>query len=125
MERPENVKIGDKFVVGLDNDGDEHHAYDLGEVVSLRYDDGTECPEFVNQMGVAEYVTWERLTPYQANQCVEIDILSHGITLDVCYQLVQADQMAGMAQAELDNAKQMLENRIHELNQLKEKYNIQ
>jgi len=207
MERPSNLKVGDKFVVGLSLDGTRHHTFNTGEVLTLTEDDGTSCPEFTN--GSEEcYVAFERLTPYgqvaelnpleyvsQLRQFSEwhvdtsgltkeqfiafwqalkddgFDVTPHQhelvnrgfvkycrslnyiwssdingpgqeveygelcakpatehsvmLTLEDCYELVEADHRLVGAQAELDNAKEVVENLLHELNALKAKHNIQ
>lgn len=121
MQRPRNLTLGDKFIVGLSAKGNSHSIFRTGEVVSLYFDDYTSTPKFINDAGKTGYAAFDRLTPFQAPLEKPCPVL----TMAVCYQLVQADQFAAMAQAELDNAKEMLENRLHELNQLKAKYNIQ
>lgn len=74
MERPENLKVGDKFVVGLDSNGDQHHSFAQGEVVSLNWDDKTSAPEFVNKDNTLAYIDFNRLTPYQETK-VKVDKL--------------------------------------------------
>lgn len=124
MQRPENPVLGTKYIVGLDSNDRPHHVYYEGEIVSLYYDDETCCPEFVNDNFSFAYVDWDRLTPVTPELAPAV-IAENVVTLEVCRQIVEAEGFVAMAQAELDNAREMLENRLHELNQLKAKYNIQ
>lgn len=199
MQRPSNLRVGDKFVVGLNSDGRPHHTFKFGEVVTLRYDDETDCPKFGNGIEL-HYIDFDRLTPFvQAildvkhllhidRWSVEVDgqeefetlwkalveagfrvtphkgelraskfikfnktalgyiwasnnsdgcafkyedllVSNQGVpamtlTIEDCYKIVEADQRLGCAQAELDNAKEIVENLLHELNALKAKHNI-
>ena len=41
MTRPKNIKVGDQFRVAR-----EHHRFHVGEIVTLKEDDGTDYPYF-------------------------------------------------------------------------------
>jgi hypothetical protein len=62
------------------------------------------------------------LEPVETTQQV---VKPAALTMEMLYEVVHAEQAVAIAQAELDNAKEMLENRTHELSALKAKYNIQ
>jgi len=43
MQRPNNLKVGEKFKVIV-----EDSNFELGEIITLKKDDGTDCPLFWN-----------------------------------------------------------------------------
>ena len=60
MQRPKNLKIGDKFRV---IEGDED--FKLGEIISLKSDDGDDCPLFWNaDKSDYNYIDFSDLEPY-------------------------------------------------------------
>ena len=60
MKRPKNLKVGDKFRV---IEGDED--FKLGEIISLKFDDGTVGPYFWNaDKSLYRYIHFSRLEPY-------------------------------------------------------------
>lgn len=56
MKRPDDVKVGDKFILTEDVFG-----YKKGELLTLTRDDGSDCPGFSSQHGFAGYVHFRRL----------------------------------------------------------------
>ena len=60
MNRPKNLKVGDKFrVIGGDED------FKLGEIISLKIDDGTEDPYFWKADKSAYWsINFSQLEPY-------------------------------------------------------------
>ena len=43
MQRPKNLKVGDKFRVI-----EKSTRFDVGDIITLKWDDGTYCPHFWN-----------------------------------------------------------------------------
>jgi len=60
MQRPDNLKVGDQFRVTV---GDDY--FKLGEIVSLKSDDGSDCPFFWNADKTDAYCAyWSDLEPH-------------------------------------------------------------
>jgi len=60
MQRPTNLKVGDMFrVIGEDSD------FDIGEIITLESDDGTDNPYFWNKDKSDSYCTyWSEIEPH-------------------------------------------------------------
>ena len=65
MQRPNNLKVGDRFRV-IEKDG----IYEVGEIISLKDDDGGDWPDFWNEdKSDYGYMFWSKLEPItQINQ---------------------------------------------------------
>jgi len=60
MQRPKNLKAGDKFRVI-----EEGACFNVGEIISLKEDDGTDCPPFWNADKSNFWcIYFSRLEPY-------------------------------------------------------------
>jgi len=60
MQRPKNLKVGDKFRVIRGND-----YFDKGEIITLKEDDGTDCPFFWKEDEFNYYgIYFSKLEPY-------------------------------------------------------------
>jgi|GEM_PF-1750066 len=60
MKRPTNLKAGDQFrVIG------EFSHYEIGEIISLQRDDGSNCPYFQNEnKSNSHYIYFSNLEPF-------------------------------------------------------------
>ena len=60
MQKPKNLKVGDQFRV---INGDDH--FNVGEIISLKKDDGTDCPYFWSaDKSDYQYIYFSQLEPY-------------------------------------------------------------
>jgi len=60
MQKPNNLKVGDKFRVIVGND-----YFDKGEIITLEEDDGTDCPLFWKEDEFDYYgIYFSKLEPY-------------------------------------------------------------
>jgi len=61
MKRPTNLKVGDRFRV-IEEDSD----FDMGEIITLESDDGSDCPYFWNaDKSDACCAYWSELEPIE------------------------------------------------------------
>ena len=76
MERPNDLKIGDKFVVVHPSQYTSdyknelpHMVFNEGDILTLIYDDGTEMPSFCcEETAVVEYCSFHRLIPHKESK---------------------------------------------------------
>jgi len=60
MQRPNNLKVGDQFRV-IEGDG----GFKVGDIITLKSDDRTDCPYFLKEDKSDVYCTyWSNLKPY-------------------------------------------------------------
>ena len=60
MQKPTNLKAGDQFRVTV-----KGFYFDVGEIITLKHDDGTICPFFWNADGsYCNYIQFSKLEPY-------------------------------------------------------------
>jgi len=61
MQKPNNLKIGDKFRV-IEEDG----FFSLGEIISLKIDGDSDCPLFLSaDKSESYFVSWSELEPIE------------------------------------------------------------
>ena len=61
MQRPENLKIKNKFRVT-----EESSYFNLGDIITLEIDDGTDCPYFWNtDKSIGYHMYFSQLEPYK------------------------------------------------------------
>lgn len=60
-----DYKSGDKFVVSSDKCND---CFYVGEMLSLHWDDGTQCPKFINDEGHVDYEDWYCVKAYNTQK---------------------------------------------------------
>lgn len=65
MNRPENLKVGDKFKVIDGNENSTHNYYRLGEIITLVEDDGSSNPFFQRKSGDRICTSFRSLEPYK------------------------------------------------------------
>ena len=60
MKKPTNLKIGDQFkMIGRSS------SFELGEIITLKEDDGTNCPHFWKaDKSDWHYMNFSKLEPY-------------------------------------------------------------
>ena len=60
MQKPENLKVGDQFRVT-----ERYNGFNLGEIITLKKDDGTNCPFFWKEdKSGYRSMFWSELEPY-------------------------------------------------------------